>query len=478
MNVRFSKLFVACLAAAVLASAQPAPGADGNIYDFDSLTAGSIHGQDNWVDLDVANDDLEVQPPHPSDGLTWYGNSAPPCQDLYLTMYGGMQVFAATRNNDANWSFNLSGATKFVLGAPWVTDYVPVVSGNTGWGGEFRIVNSTTGKGIGFGTQGFPFAWKAYVDTAAGVSQSSRHSTGHTDQNLGPWTGNTKNQRIDFRLEVDLAANGGEGSATLYTVRRYAPATTWSAVPGLSDVNLQLVTQGADITNADQIYVWIGTRNVAQDSLMVSIPSGPLTVKAFLDKNLDGTFDSDDVEGHDELLTGFDVTIAGPCDCGVYGESPWDRTTDGSGEATVTEARAGAPTGFDGLDEGTYTITDRELYYYVAESPSQAVIDAGGGAVTKWYGVKPEVGDANLDGICDTQDFTILKAKLGTDPAYWADANFNFDTITDTQDFTMLKDALGSMHPDYVPPGGAVPEPATIALLALGGLSLLRRRRR
>ncbi|MHC4983494.1 MAG: dockerin type I domain-containing protein [Planctomycetota bacterium] len=82
-------------------------------------------------------------------------------------------------------------------------------------------------------------------------------------------------------------------------------------------------------------------------------------------------------------------------------------------------------------------------------------------------------GDANLDGIVDTQDFTILKANLGL-PGGWGAGDFNFDNIVDTQDFTILKAHLGETG---TAAGSALPEPATLSLLALGALAALRRKR-
>ncbi|MHC4981702.1 MAG: PEP-CTERM sorting domain-containing protein [Planctomycetota bacterium] len=440
MKKLIARLVVGCMCAALLAWAQPAAAV---VYDFDSLSGGHINGQDNWTAGDM----------HIS--ATPDGGAPAPCDGNLLTTWGGTAEYIANRNNDGNWSFDLSGQTKFVLENTMVMDYQ--VSGYFGHG-YYKIENTVTGRSIGFGVGVEVWYYDPKIIDAYG---SVLGDGGHPRPTA-------RNQIWDWRLEVDTTANGGGGGASFYLMQR-GTHTTWQLER--SNVNLQLVGAGADIQNANRLTAVIDTRIVAMDSLMVSIPSGPLTVKAFLDKNLDGTYN-----GSDEMLTSFDMTVSGPCSCGSLGESPWDRTTDGSGEFALSEARAGASAW--GLDDGDYAITDRELYYDVAAASGSAALAPGGGAVTTWYGARLILGDANGDGLCDTQDFTILKAKLGTDPGYWADANFNADTITDTQDFTILKDSLGSSHSDYVPPGGAVPEPATMCLLALGGLSLLRRRRR
>lgn len=47
-------------------------------------------------------------------------------------------------------------------------------------------------------------------------------------------------------------------------------------------------------------------------------------------------------------------------------------------------------------------------------------------------------GDANLDDVVDSQDFTILKANFGTGTE-WSQGDFNDDNVVDSQDFTILK---------------------------------------
>ncbi|HDZ19874.1 MAG TPA: PEP-CTERM sorting domain-containing protein [Phycisphaerae bacterium] len=83
-------------------------------------------------------------------------------------------------------------------------------------------------------------------------------------------------------------------------------------------------------------------------------------------------------------------------------------------------------------------------------------------------------GDFNLDGLVNGTDLALMKTAFGQPGMGYADGNANCDALVDGTDLAILKTNFGFI----APPGGAVPEPVTIGLLSLGGLTLLRRRRR
>ncbi|XAM01127.1 PEP-CTERM sorting domain-containing protein [Phycisphaeraceae bacterium D3-23] len=85
-----------------------------------------------------------------------------------------------------------------------------------------------------------------------------------------------------------------------------------------------------------------------------------------------------------------------------------------------------------------------------------------------------ETPDLNGDGFVGAADLDILLANWGSTTGTTATGDANGDGVTNQLDLDIVDANWG----EGTPPSSVIPEPGSLAVLAVGGLALLRRRRR
>ena len=89
--------------------------------------------------------------------------------------------------------------------------------------------------------------------------------------------------------------------------------------------------------------------------------------------------------------------------------------------------------------------------------------------------VSPAAGDVDGDGDVDLADMGHFENQFGGPGVDPHNADLNEDGLADLHDLVLIRDTFGYTSPTA--PSAATPEPATMTLLAISGLLVLRRRR-
>jgi T5SS/PEP-CTERM-associated repeat protein len=402
----------------------------------------------------------------------YVGNSSP----ASMTISGG-GTFVSNANDGSVIVTNLPGAdgssvTIDGIGSSWTvngTGNMRIGAYKTGTltvqnGGSFSSqiavglgYNNISGTGKGNGIVNVQSGGTFTASNGLYIGGSPSGSAGTGTFNLSGGTANVTGTTEIWNGQSSLNVTGGVfSSGTLVDLGAYyqnAGTATFGAIRGTGQMTITgglttLATGGGESDIGALSLSGTGTLDITNNHLFINYGNGPDPIAA----------------------------IAGYIKSG-YNGGAWN------GPGIISSA-ALTPTPMSGGSLYPYGIG-------YADGADGVVAGLSSGQIEVAYAL---LGDANLDGLVNAADFTILAANFNQPVTGWDQGDFNYDGLVNAADFTDLAANFNqSISGDDVSAGDVaaldafaaanglladVPEPAWAGIMAMAGLGMLRRRRR
>jgi fibronectin-binding autotransporter adhesin len=244
---------------------------------------------------------------------------------------------------------------------------------------------------------------------------------------------------------------------------------------------------------------YTGGTNVSNGLLLIeptgpttsALPNGPLSISGGTLRLADNVTAGSAVGTSNVVLTSLSITGNGTLDIGNN-----RIIIDYTGPATdpIASIAQWIANGFYGLP-GPSIISSDIATADAASGLSYGIgyADGADGLVTGLPSGEIEImftllGDANLDGTVNAEDYTLFAEHLGQSGMYWDDGDFNYDGTVNAEDYTLFSQnigqsaALAASAGPLEPANGIsltnIPEPMSAGLMVIAGLGFFRRRRR
>lgn len=252
MLIKLSKVLLLAIAGILLS--MPANAQQITTYDFNSLSIGDISGQDNWGTEDQGGNccnNLFIASPSSYNGTNYadaVNAGGGRNLDIWRINDGGFSIPTFTGNEPASYiQFDATrGYWGHVFGLGYDAD------------GDSKVLRDDANE-LGIRLQVVTRAAQLRLINAAGTTVSAAYSIRGTDWHR-------------FKVVMDLTANSGQGSASVYALNLTAGETSFTAVSGLQNLNMGLVPAATDARNPqywNALYMNIESGDADFDNLYV-----------------------------------------------------------------------------------------------------------------------------------------------------------------------------------------------------------------